>query len=125
MPVPALVTLVVADARTEPIVSVVLLTVMVSETGRVIVPPESTMAPEPDAKVIPPADTVPLTVMVPAPRPVVVLPKLMASPVPVMTLAGVVPEAPLLLVLQPGYPAACVAVHVPPAFPKPLALELS
>ena len=49
MPVPTLVREVAAPARTELMVSVLLLTVMVSAAARVIVPPDSTMAPEPDA----------------------------------------------------------------------------
>jgi len=45
----------------------------------VMLPPERAMAPEPDAKVMFPTFTEPLTVIVPAVRPVVPFPKLTAS----------------------------------------------
>ena len=52
VPVPALVRLVAAPARTEVMVSEALLTVVVWEPDKVMVPVERTMAPEPDAKVM-------------------------------------------------------------------------
>ena len=101
-------------------VLVVLLTVMMVAAARLIVPPESTMAPEPEAKVMSPESTVPLTVMGPAARPVAPLPKLMESVVAVVK--GAKAFSPVALRDQPATVPAVGAAQVPvdaPAVPKP------
>ena len=82
------------------------------------VPPEMIIPPEPEANVMSPEDTLPLTVTVPAASPVAPLPKLRASVVAVVTLPGSV--APVESVLHPCELLPVVgAAHVPPAVPKP------
>ena len=85
---------------------------------KVIFPPESSIFPDADPKVIAPELTLPDTVIVPEARPVVV-PKFRASEVVVV----VVPESvavPVALVLQPWVELFVVgATQVPPAVPNP------
>ena len=59
VPVPLMVRLVPAPVRMESIVSAALLTVMTSAAAKVIVPPERTIVPEPEAKVMLAEFTVP------------------------------------------------------------------
>ena len=85
VPVPSLVRLVPAPLSGVVMVSAALLTVVVDAAARsMAVPPESRMAPEPDAKVRVPAFWVPVTRTVPAARPVERYPKLMSSVVVVV-----------------------------------------
>ena len=124
VPVPALVTLVAAPERIEEMVLDELLVVIVDAAARLIVPPERTIAPDPEAKVMPPVATVPLTMMVPAPRPLASLPKLTVSAVVVVMLAlGAV--VPLLPVVHPWVELPMVgSAHVPVAVPYPAAVVL-
>ena len=101
---------------TELIVAAALLTVMVGVVpARLMVPPESSTAPEALSKVRVLASTVPETVTVPVASPSVAVPKFNASVVRVVMLASGVatPVASVLHWLTVG------AVHVPPAVPKP------
>ena len=119
MPVPALVRLVAAPLKVEPIVFEALLTVIVDTGAKLMVLPESTMAPEPEANVRLPASTVPLVVMVPAAKPVAPLPKLRLSLVVVVTLLPLIAVEPVVSVVQPAVAVPVVgAAHVPLAVPK-------
>lgn len=109
-----------APTKFVEMVSVALLTVMVDAAAIVSeVPPETTIAPDPDAKIIvPKAWPDPETDTVPAARPVAPLPKLTSSVVAVGEVkAGAGLPVPLVfqLVLVP---------HVPPAVPKPAVTPL-
>lgn len=118
VPEPAITNEVAAPPMTELMVWVALLTVIVCASKLVRVPPETTTAPEPEAKVMLPALTVPETVMVPAPRPVIPLPKKTRSVVAVVTSAG--SNSPVVLVVQPCVASPVVGtVQVPVAVPKP------
>ena len=102
---------------------VALLTVMVADAGIVmLVPPDRTIAPEPDAKVMLPELSTPETLMVPAPSTVAPLPKLTRSVVAVVMLApgAAAPVPSVFHWLSVG------SAHMPPAVPKPeLAASLS
>ena len=109
-----------APPKMELIVFVALLTVVVWAAARLMVLPERTIAPEADAKVISPASTGPLTVMVPVVRPVAPLPKLTESVVAVVTLFARTTVVPAASVLQPSVAVPVVgAAQVPEAAPNP------
>ena len=103
-------------------VSELLLTVMTAVAGKVRdVPPERTIAPDPEAKVMLLELNVPLNVTVPAPRPVAPLPKLIGSDVVVLMLPGM--DEPVASVVHPGIGPGVGAAQVPPAVPNPGVLE--
>lgn len=119
VPPPVKAKLVPAPERAELMVLVLPPLLMVAAAPRLMVPVERIMLPELSSKVMLPASTVPVTVMVPAARP--------SAPVPKFTVFEVVlarvPETA-------SVPAAdelqrvAVDVHVPPAVPKPAVVLL-
>ena len=125
VPVPSFFNVVEAPASALEMESLVLLTVIVVFAARLMVPPESAIAPEPAAKMILPEATVPDTAMEPAASPVDPFPKFSESEVVVVTALGT--AAPVLLVLHPCVLSAVVGTaQVPAAVPKPgLAPSLS
>ena len=103
----------------EVMVFVVLSTVTTGAAEKLICPPDSTTAPEPEANVMFPDASVPDTIIVPAVTPSERKPKFTASVVPfvlrVVMLAPTV-AVPAVLVL---HRLVVGAAHVPVAEPKP------
>ena len=128
MPVPFLVRLVPAPARTQLIACAILaglLALIVETAARLMVPPESSMDPDDDAKFRSPALTV-FTAMNPAPSPSDALPKFRTSAVVVVTLFPFTTVNPVISVVQPPMVAPRVGtLHVPVASPKPASPSLA